>query len=300
MPKNIVVSGASSGFGRMTSRALAEQGHTVFAGIRDVAGRNAEPADEAAAYARGRRVDLRVIELDVTSAESVKNATAGILDQGGRVDVLVHNVGAMVVGPAEAFTPEQLADLYDTNVLGAHRLNRAMLPSMRANGDGLLLWIGNAGARAGSPPYLAPYFAAKAGLDALAANTALEVARFGIETTIVTPGSFTRGTNHYAHAGAPADAAVAAEYELRYPQLMEQIGAKMAMLEPAGIDAAVIARLIVEVVAMDKGTRPLRVHHEPSGQGATAVDEVADRVRGEFLARLGLSDLLHPSNPEEN
>lgn len=300
MPKNIVVSGASSGFGRMTSRALAGGGHTVFAGIRDPTGRNAEPAEEAAAYATDHGVDLRLVELDVTSAESVKNAIAEILDHVERIDVLVHNVGAMVVGPAEAFTPEQLADLYDTNVLGAHRLNRAILPSMRANGDGLLIWIGSAGARAGAPPYLAPYFAAKAGLDALAANTALEVARFGIETTIVIPGSFTRGTGHYAHAGAPADSDVAAEYEIRFPQLMEQIGAKMAMLEPPGTDAAMVARMIVEVVAMDKGTRPLRLHHEPTGQGAAAVDEVADRVRGEFLARLGLSDLLHPSNPEEN
>jgi NAD(P)-dependent dehydrogenase (short-subunit alcohol dehydrogenase family) len=300
MPKNIVVSGASSGFGRMTSRALAGDGHTVFAGIRDVAGRNAEPAEEAAAYAIEHEVHLRVLELDVTSAESVKNATAEIFDQVERIDVLVHNVGAMVVGPAEAFTPEQLADLYDTNVLGAHRLNRAMLPSMRANGDGLLIWIGNAGARAGAPPYLAPYFAAKAGLDALAANTGLEVSRFGIETTIVVPGSFTRGTAHYAHAGAPADAEVAAEYEVRYPQLMEEIGAKMAMLEPPGTDAATIARLVVDVVAMDKGTRPLRVHHEPAAQGAAAVDAVADRVRGEFLARLGLADLLHPGGHEEN
>ncbi|MFC3738684.1 SDR family oxidoreductase [Paractinoplanes deccanensis] len=291
MTKNIFVSGASSGFGLMISRALADAGHTVFAGIRDIGGHNTRAAAEAAEYAAARGVDLRVVELDVTSEESVRQAAS----EAGTPDVLVHNVGHMVVGPAEAFTAEQLADLYDTNVLGAHRLNRALLPGMRDRRDGLLVWIGSTSTRGGTPPYLGPYFAAKAGLDALAATMALEVARFGIETTIVVPGSFTKGTNHYAHAGHPADRAVAASYEERYPHLMDQIGQRMAALEPADADPAQIARIVADVVATEKGKRPFRVHYDPNDDGAVVVNAVADRVRTEFLDRLGLAELLHPT-----
>ncbi|MEV6843510.1 SDR family NAD(P)-dependent oxidoreductase [Actinoplanes sp. NPDC051411] len=295
MPKNIFVTGASSGFGLMTSRALADAGHTVFAGIRDIGGHNAAAAADAAGYAKANGVDLRAVELDVTDETSVEQAAADVLGQAGRLDVIVHNVGHMVVGPAEAFTPEQLASLYDTNVLGAHRVNRALLPALRAQRDGLLVWIGSSSTRGGTPPYLGPYFAAKAAMDALAATTQLEVARFGIETTIVVPGSFTQGTNHYAHSGRPADTDVAAAYDELYPQLMEHISTRMAALEPADADPSRIARMVVEVVDTERGKRPFRLHYDPTDDGAAVVNTVADRMRVEFLGRLGLSDLLHPT-----
>ncbi|HEY0533105.1 MAG TPA: SDR family NAD(P)-dependent oxidoreductase [Actinoplanes sp.] len=295
MPKNIFVTGASSGFGLMTSRALADAGHTVFAGIRDIGGRNVAAAADATNYAKTNSVDLRVVELDVTDERSVEQAAADVLGQAGKLDVIVHNVGHMVVGPSEAFTPEQLASLYDTNVLGAHRVNRALLPALRTQRDGLLVWIGSTSTRGGTPPYLGPYFAAKAAMDALAATTQLEVARFGIETTIVVPGSFTHGTNHYAHSGRPADSSVAAAYDELYPQLMEQIATRMASLEPADADPSRIAHMVVEVVDTERGKRPFRVHYDPTDDGAAVVNTVADRMRVEFLGRLGLSDLLHPT-----
>ncbi|TIU36102.1 MAG: SDR family NAD(P)-dependent oxidoreductase, partial [Mesorhizobium sp.] len=86
--------------------------------------------------------------------------------------------------------PEQLAQLYDVNVLGTQRVNRAVLPAMRSLGRGLMIWVGSSSTRRGTPPFLAPYFAAKAGMDALAQSYALELARFGIETSIVVPGAF--------------------------------------------------------------------------------------------------------------
>ncbi|MFI5889123.1 SDR family oxidoreductase [Actinoplanes sp. NPDC051513] len=295
MAKNVLVSGASSGFGLMTAHALADAGHTVFAGLRDIGGHNAAAAAAATDYAKQNNVDLRVVEIDVTDEESVRRAAGDVLGQATALDVLVHNVGHMVVGPAEAFTPEQLAGLYDTNVLGAHRLNRAFLPAMRERRDGLLVWIGSTSTRGGTPPYLGPYFAAKAGMDGLAATMAYEVARFGIETTIVVPGSFTHGTNHYAHAGSPADTAVAAEYDRLYPLLMEQIGQRMAALEPADADPSRIARMVVDVVATERGKRPFRVHYDPADDGAAVVNAVADRIRAEFIGRLGLAELLHPT-----
>jgi NAD(P)-dependent dehydrogenase (short-subunit alcohol dehydrogenase family) len=90
----------------------------------------------------------------------------------GRLDVVVHNAGHMVLGPTEAFTIEQIAEVYDTNVLSTQRVNRAALPHLRAQGDGLLMWIGSTSTRGGTPPYLAPYFAAKAAEDSLAVSYA--------------------------------------------------------------------------------------------------------------------------------
>ncbi|WP_432944751.1 SDR family oxidoreductase [Kribbella sp. CA-253562] len=295
MSKTILISGASSGFGALTARALADAGHTVYAGMRDLAARNATAAADAAQYAKDNGVDLRTVELDVSSDESARQAVQTVLAEEGKLDVLIHNAGHMVTGPAEAFTPEQLAELYDTNVLGTQRLNRAALPHLREQQDGLLLWIGSSSSRGGTPPYLAPYFAAKAAMDALATSYALEVARFGIESTIVVPGSFTHGTNHFAHSGTPADTDVVAAYETRYAGLMDQVSQKLRELEPEWADVAEVARAVVTVVGTEKGRRPFRVHIDPSDDGAAVVNAVADRVRAEFLRRVGLDDLLHPT-----
>ena len=80
--------------------------------------------------------------------------------------MVIHNAGHMVNGPTEAFTPDELARVYDTNVLSTQRLNRAALPHLREQGHGLLLWVGSTSTRGGTPPYLVPYFAAKAAMDA--------------------------------------------------------------------------------------------------------------------------------------
>jgi NAD(P)-dependent dehydrogenase (short-subunit alcohol dehydrogenase family) len=295
MSKTILISGASSGFGALTARLLADAGHTVYAGMRDVTGRNAEAAKAAAAYSAEHSVTLRPVELDVSSDDSAAAAVATVLSEREHLDVLVHNAGHMVTGPAEAFTPEQLAALYDTNVLGTQRLNRAALPHMRDRGDGLLVWVGSSSSRGGTPPYLAPYFAAKAAMDALAVSYALELSRFGIETSIIVPGSFTHGTNHFAHSGSPADQAVADAYENRYAGLMDQVGQKLAEIEPTWADPTEVARAIVTVVDTEKGRRPYRVHIDPSDDGAAVVFAVGDRIRADFLRRIGLDDLLHPA-----
>jgi NAD(P)-dependent dehydrogenase (short-subunit alcohol dehydrogenase family) len=294
MGKTILISGASSGFGALAARLLADGGHTVYAGMRDVNGRNAEAAKLAADYSAEHGVDLRSVELDVSSEDSVTGAVATVRAESDHLDVLIHNAGHMVVGPAEAFTPEQLAALYDTNVLGTQRLNRAALPHMRERGDGLVVWVSSSSSRGGTPPYLAPYFAAKAGMDSLAVSYALELARFGIETSIIVPGSFTRGTNHYAHSGHPADQDVVAAYEARYAGLMDDLAVKMNEIEPADADVTEVAKAIVTVVDTEKGKRPYRVHIDPSDDGAALVFAVGDRVRAEFLRRVGLDDLLHP------
>ncbi|MEZ0068038.1 NAD(P)-dependent dehydrogenase (short-subunit alcohol dehydrogenase family) [Streptacidiphilus sp. MAP12-20] len=295
MSSVILVTGAGSGFGALTARGLAAAGHTVYASMRDVDGRNADRSKAVRDYAAQQGVDLRVVELDVLSQDSADKAIATVVAEAGGLDVLIHNAGHLVVGPTEAFTPEEIAAVYDTNVLGTQRVNRAALPQLRAQGKGLVVWVGSTSSRGGTPPYLAPYFAAKAAMDSLAVSYAAELARFGIETSIVVPGSFTSGTNHFASAGHPADAETIAVYETRYAGLMEQVGARLAALAPADADVADVAREIVRVVDLPVGERPFRTHIDPANDGSEEVSVVADRIRSEFYQRIGLEDLLHPA-----
>lgn len=290
-----LVTGASSGFGALTVRALADAGHTVYAGMRNIAERNHEAAADATAYASDHGVDLRPVELDVVDQGSVDAAIQQVIDEAGRIDVLVHNAGHMVLGPTEAFSTEQLAAAYDVNVLSTQRVNKAVLPHLRAQRDGLVVWVGSTSTRGGTPPYLAPYFAAKAGMDALAVSYAAELARFGVDTSIVVPGSFTVGTHHFANAGHAENEDVVAAYEVEYAGLMDQVAAKLADLAPDDQDPSEVARAIVRVVDTPKGSRPFRVHIDPADDGAAVVNAVGDRVRTEFYRRVGLEDLLTPT-----
>jgi NAD(P)-dependent dehydrogenase (short-subunit alcohol dehydrogenase family) len=295
-PKVVLISGASSGFGAMTARALADAKHAVYAGMRDIGGRNTEAAAAARTYSGEHGVALHPVEMDVSDQVSVDAAVGSVLDAEGRIDVVIHNAGHMVLGPAEAFTTEQVAAIYDTNVLSAQRVNRAVLPHLRAQRDGLVLWVGSSSSRGGTPPYLGPYFAAKAAEDALAVSYAAELTRFGIDTTIVIPGSFTTGTNHFENAGHPADADVAAANETEYAGLMDEVSEKLADMAPADADPFEVARQIVKVVDAAKGSRPFRIYIDPADDGAEEVFRVGDRVRQWFYQRIGLSDLLRVSS----
>ena len=296
MKQVIVVTGASSGFGALAARSLADAGHTVYASMRETGGRNAAAVKAVEEYATERKVDLHAIELDVASQESADAAIEKIVAQSKRLDVVVHNAGHMVFGPAEAFTPEQFAELYDINVLSTQRVNRSALPQLRKQGRGLLVWVSSSSVAGGTPPYLAPYFAAKAGMDALAVQYARELVLWGIETSIIVPGAFTSGTNHFAHSGRPADEARVAEYEAGpYKGFGEQVQKAFAAIVPDDADPAPVADKIVEVVDTPFGERPFRLHYDPTQDGADVGFTVLDRLRAEMLHRVGLSDLLKPA-----
>lgn len=291
----IVITGASSGFGNLTARALARAGHTVYAGMRATADRNAPRVSELADLSTAEGIDIRGIEMDVQDQHSVDAAISQIMAEQGRLDVVVHNAGHMVLGPLEAFTPEQLAQQYDVNVLSTQRVNRAALPVLRKQGSGLLVWIGSSSTRGGHPPFLAPYFAAKAGMDALAESYAAELIKFGIDTVIVVPGAYTSGTNHFAHAGAPSDEDRSAEYDAQYGELRANMAGALAGIFPEGHDASEVADEVVRVIDLPAGQRPFRVHADPIKDGSEVVSVVYDRVRAEFYRRIGIGELLTDS-----
>jgi NAD(P)-dependent dehydrogenase (short-subunit alcohol dehydrogenase family) len=265
--KVVLITGASSGFGRLTSEALARAGHVVYASMRETTGRNAPDVEKFARFSKEHSVDLRTVELDVLSQESVDQGVAKVLTDASRIDVLIHNAGHMVFCPAEAFTPEQYAQMYDVNVLGAQRVNRAALPHLRRQKQGLLVWVSSNSVTAGAP--LAPYFAAKAAMDAWAVQYARELSRQGIETSIIVPGAFTSGTNHFAHNGTSADAARAAEYKAgRYAGFGNRVQKASAAIVPSDADVSTVADAIVKVVDLPFGKRPFRVHIDPTEDGA--------------------------------
>src|SRR5688500_12575174 len=176
MKNIVVVTGESSGFGALNSRALPRAGHTIYASVLETTGRN-------------EHVDLRAIELDVSSQGSIDVALKTIISENDRLDLVIHNAGHMGFGSSEAFTPEQLAQLYDTNLLSTQRVNRAALTHFRRQRKGLVDWVSSRGTHGGTPPYLAPYFAANSPMDSLAVSCASQLARWGIETSNLFPGA---------------------------------------------------------------------------------------------------------------
>jgi len=287
----VLVTGAATGIGALTVRSLAKAGHVVYASMRDIAGRNAAKVRELRDWGFANGADVRAVELDVLSQASADAAVASIVADRGRLDAVVHNAGHLVIGPTEAFTPEEISQVFDTNFLGTQRVNRAVLPVMREQGKGLVLWVSSSTVRGGFPPFLGPYAAAKAAMDSLAVSLSYELTRFGIETSIVVPGAFTAGTEHFPKAGKPADEATAAAYA-RYDGLLDQVGARLSELSPPESDPAAVGEEIARIVSLPHGERPFRSVVDFIDDGAAEVTEVAERVREHFAKRIGIDDLL--------
>jgi NAD(P)-dependent dehydrogenase (short-subunit alcohol dehydrogenase family) len=255
-PRVVVVTGGSGGIGGETARRLARDGMAIVVAY---AGRKA-PAEEV---------------------------VTAIIEAGGMATSF----------QADVAEESDVAALFDAAELtyGGVDVDRAALPHLRNQRDGLVVWVGSTSTRGGTPPYLDPYVAAKAAEDSLAVTSAAELARFGVDTVIIVPGSFTRGTNHFANAGHPEDVDVAAAFEPLHGGLMDQVSKKLADLAPPDQDPAEVARAIVRVVGMTKGTRPFRVHIDPADDGAETVNRVGDLARREFYRRIGFDDLLAPA-----
>ncbi|OAG41047.1 hypothetical protein AYO21_04660 [Fonsecaea monophora] len=288
-----LVTGAGSGFGALTARALARSGHTVYAGFLQSNDDKSSVYRDAANFAKDHNCQLRGIQLNVVKDDSIKRAVDKIMADEGRIDVVVHNAGHMNFGPAEAYTPEQFLEMYDVNCLSCQRINRIVLPHMRQARTGLLVWISSSSAHGPSSPFLGPYFAAKAAQDSLAQTYAAELTQFGIETSIVVPGVFTKGTNHFATAMKAGDAAVEHEYMEGALKGWDRICAEgHSNIVSPDADPGAVAEAVRRVVDTEHGKRPFRVHVEFDGGGATIVNGVRDLVRETFLTKLGLAELL--------
>jgi NAD(P)-dependent dehydrogenase (short-subunit alcohol dehydrogenase family) len=288
----VLITGAGSGIGNLTAKALAAGGHTVYASMRDRAGRNVARAQELLDLGEREGLDLRVVELDVQSQASADQAVSTILDATGHLDVVVHNAGHLYVGYVEAFTADDIAHLFDINVLGAQRVNRAALPHMRKRRSGTLLYVGST-TSISVPPFLGPYVASKFALDALAMVTSYEVSQFGIETTIVMPGAFTHGTEHFPNASHASDQAVTAAYSALDPLVARNEEATASLFDPeVDADPAAVAAEVTRILSLPIGQKPFRSVVDFTQSHVEQVVAVTEKSRREFLTRMGFGELL--------
>ena len=285
MPKTILVTGASSGFGRLICETLAGSGHTVFASMRETNGKNSDHAK--ALRDRG----LKVVDLDVTKTQSVDAAIAHIVAAQGSIDVLVNNAGVASAGVSEAFSDQQVADLFDVNLVGLHRVTRAVLPSMRQQNEGLIVNIGSILGRV-TFPFFGIYGASKFAVEALNDSYRYELSQLGIDVSLVQPSAYP--TQMYASAAQPEDHARVEDYgEIgKIPTAMFQ--QFMAML--SGEDAPNpqdIADAVSSLVSQPSGKRLARVVVGASF-GADAVNAAAAPIQAETVKALGLENLASP------
>jgi NAD(P)-dependent dehydrogenase (short-subunit alcohol dehydrogenase family) len=203
MTKTILITGASSGFGLDTAKTLAQAGHRVFAAMRNISDRNRPHAE--ALRARG----IHIVELDVTDDASVERAVNSVLTQAGRLDVLVNNAGIGSAGVSEAFTTDQVRDLFNVNVLGVQRTLRAVFPTFRRQGEGLVVNLGSILGRV-TFPFFGFYGASKFALEALTDSYRYELSQLGIDVVLVQPSNYP--TNIFANAQLPGDAERATAY----------------------------------------------------------------------------------------
>ncbi len=277
--KTILITGASRGIGLLTAKALAARGHTVYAGLRDMNGRNSAAATELSAFPDGR---ILPIELDVTDDAGCSDAVAKI-ETETPIDVLINNAGIMPVGLTEAYTLEQAKDLFEVNVYGIMRMSRAVLGAMRSRTSGLIISLSSAAGRFGMP-YFGLYCASKWAMEAYCESLHYELEPLGIESILVEPSG--HGTDLVTTAPAPADLPRVQDYGDLAKGRDRLLGMFQGMFDQgdASTDAANVANRIADLVDMD-APRPIRtqVGHD---MGVSAVNDAVLPIQAELIKGL--------------
>ncbi|UPZ33897.1 SDR family NAD(P)-dependent oxidoreductase [Streptomyces sp. LRE541] len=295
----VIVTGVDSGIGRAIAVELARAGHHVYAGVRDLDGRNTQRVQALREFAAAENVHLTPLELDVLSEPGCRSAIDVVLGDHGRIDVVVNNAGMLMAGVAEGFTPEQFLQILDTNAVSWLRVNRAVLPVMRRQGSGTLVYISSTSAHI-AETFMATYIAGKAAGEFLAESMGLEVAPLGISTVIVVPGAFTEGTEHFAHSNPPADTAVVAQYGSlpdRAAQIPERLSAIDLANDGSAAQVETVGRALVEVLGKPRSEHPRRFVVDAQRKGVEEVDAVRAARQSDFFRQLGIDDLLTVAVP---
>ncbi len=289
--KVVVVTGASSGFGKLTVLELARRGHTVVATMRDAAGRNAKVRSELIDTAKAEGHVLQVLEMDVADEASVNSTIEQVVKQHGKIDALINNAGIMPVGITEAYTVADVERLFTVNFFGAIRADRAVLPHMRAAGSGLLVHVTSLMGRV-IFPFFGTYCASKFALEALAETYRYELKGFGIDSVIVEPGPFP--SNLISSSPEPSDQAVLASYGD-----IAAIPGQIKANSNNGHDEANpprpqrVADAIAQLVEATE-RRPLRTVVMPEGMdfGVQSLNEAVSPIQNGMLTSFGMASML--------
>lgn len=287
-PLIVLVTGCSSGFGKLIAQTLARRGHTVFASMRGCDGKNAQAAKELNEWTIKEGVKLHVIDLDVTDDSSVDKAVREIISSCGRIDVVVNNAGILAIGPDEGFTPEQARAIFEVNLIGPHRVNRAVLPYMRRQRSGLIVQISSSAARL-PVPYSGLYDASKAATDILAEAYRYELAPFGVDSVIVEPDLYP--TRLFENMMAPGDVERLGDYGGPERQEDEANGNLDVFGGPDAPDPRNVVDAVVRLIEAPAGERPLRTAVSDDHEALAALEAVnaaSDRAMARILESMGM------------
>ncbi len=278
----VIITGASTGFGRLTAETMARKGFVVYATMRDIKERNARNAAELNALAKKESLSLHVAELDVTDDNSVDTAVGDVIDEAGRIDIAVNNAGYGLLGLAECVTIEQAQKIMNTNFLGSVRVNRAVLPQMRKQGNGLLIHVSSGAGRI-IVPAMSLYCASKFAMEALAEAYRYELAAQGIDSVILEPGAYE--TPVFANLVTAADEGRAATYGP-----LRALPTKVSgILAASSGNPQEVADAIVEIVETPSGQRQLRYRISSVDLGVDEINKVCSDVQSRLLQTFNLT-----------
>lgn len=278
----VLITGSSTGFGRLIADTLARHGHTVFATMRDPGGRNLTNATEIRALAKRESLSLHVLDLDVTNEDSVERAVGTCVEQTGRIDVVINNAGYALNGLAEAVTTEQARQIMDTNFFGSVRVNRAVLPFMRRQRNGLLLHISSGAGRLVFPAF-GIYCASKFALEALAEAYHYELAPQGIESSIVQPGAYQ--TAVFGNMVRAADEGRTGTYGVA-----NQIPGKINdILATTAGNPQEVADAVLRIIETPAGQRMLRYRVSPTDIGVDEINALCKQVQARLFEASGIA-----------
>jgi NAD(P)-dependent dehydrogenase (short-subunit alcohol dehydrogenase family) len=278
----VLITGSSTGFGRLFTETLARKGHTVFATMRDPGGRNAKNASEIRTLAEKDSLPIHVLEMDVTDDASVERAVNAAIAKAGRIDVAINNAGYYLGGLEETVTTEQARRLMDTNFLGPVRVNRAVLPHMRRQRSGVLMHVSSAAGRVVLPSG-GFYCASKFALEALAESYSYELAAQGIESVILQPGQYE--TPIFGNTVTGADVARADTYGAAR-EFPAKVGGALAS---TAANAQEVADAVLRIIETPAGEKQLRYFVGPQDFGVEEINALSKQVQAEALEGFGLA-----------
>src|SRR6266852_3091977 len=278
----ILITGASSGFGRLIAETLSRKNYQVFATMRNVNGRNAAAAREVRELAERESLSLQVVELDVTDDGSVERAVNEVTAKCGRIDVLVNNAGYGIMDLAESVTMAQAQRQFDTNFFGVLRMNRAVLPAMRRQGSGLLLHISSGAGRLAIPG-MGLYCASKFAMEALAEVYRYELASQGIDSVVIEPGAYATRIMEKLEQGEDP------KRKTGYREMAEVPEKLKAKIGSSRANPQEIADAVLQIIETPAGQRHLRYRVGPGGPGVQRINALTDEVQAQMLEAFGIT-----------